>query len=155
MDTVPIVYRAIGYKTAPENIPALKYGREMEGVARRAYKVALESIGMWLSMLRRLGVVHPDKGYLGARPDLIITMSVVITDYCGHRFVQRPIQQSFGLVKCLVGLAKIWMRYVQKYSWNIDMKIPLQMLWLNWPTWLIWKNSPFVFWYLIIKFICA
>ena len=37
--------RAIGYKTAPENIPALKYGREMEGVARRAYKVALESIG--------------------------------------------------------------------------------------------------------------
>ena len=51
--------------------------------------------------------MHPDKGYLGARPDLIVTMSVVITDYCGHRFVQRPVQQSFGLVKCLAGLAKI------------------------------------------------
>ena len=70
VDTVPIVCRVMGYKTAPEYIPALKYGRETESVARRAYKAALESTGHMNVTVEETALhVHPDKGYLGASPD--------------------------------------------------------------------------------------
>ena len=80
----------VGHSAPPENMPALKYGREMEAVAKQKYLRWFEK-NHRDTTYRECGLFIDDsKQYLGASPDLIVDCScwgkgVVPSFYCGRK----------------------------------------------------------------------
>ncbi|KAK3755143.1 hypothetical protein QZH41_020564 [Actinostola sp. cb2023] len=70
-----LVDSLLGHSAPPENVPALKYGREMEQVAKNAYIKVFEK-NHKNSKHRECGLFIDDHNqYLGASPDLLLECS--------------------------------------------------------------------------------
>ncbi len=66
----------MGYTEPNANIPALKYGRNMENPARHAYEKYLLAHGHQAVKVDQVGLfVDPDHSYLGASPDAFVSCS--------------------------------------------------------------------------------
>lgn len=76
VNTESLVTEILGYKEKNSNIPALKYGRFMEPVARRKYKcILLQRKHQDLKVVETGLYIDTKRSYLGSSPDGIIECS--------------------------------------------------------------------------------
>ena len=72
----------LGHSAPPENMPGLKYGREMEAVAKQKYLKWFEK-NHRDTTYRECGLFIDDtKQYLGGPPDLIVECSCWAGERC-------------------------------------------------------------------------
>ena len=69
------VARLIGEYTPPKDLPALKYGREMETIAKAFYLEIFKKSHKDVKYHERGPFIHETKQFLGASPDLLVKCS--------------------------------------------------------------------------------
>jgi hypothetical protein len=72
-NTDSLLKQVMGYTSPPENIPALKYGRTMEGEARATYIKFNKSKHQNLCVAQSGLHVSASQGYIGASPDGLVS----------------------------------------------------------------------------------
>ena len=88
-----IIDNILGENTLNPNLTPLKYGREMEPVAREQYTKVMTTKGHLNLSVRECGLfVHPDCIYMAASPDAVVTC-----DCCGQGLleIKCPLQIAY------------------------------------------------------------
>jgi hypothetical protein len=82
-DATNAISRIMGYTKLNPNLAPLKYGRNMEGEARRQYEKVMKSTGHDVQVTQTGLVLHPTKVYIGASPDGLVSCTC-----CGDGLVE-------------------------------------------------------------------
>ena len=109
----PLICDIMQYNPPPSGLPALKYGRRMEGIAADKYKNVLVELGHKNVQVRKCGLfISSSVPFIGASPDRIVSCVC-----CGERVLEikcplksahtHPTQETVDCLQFVDGILKL------------------------------------------------